>query len=312
MVSAELDPRLYRLISGLLAKEVGSGARWRIYDRSLRTPMNSVLDAAAQHLEEDFIVVWVDGGYPEVFTLTGLPIPVTVFSTRYLELSSFVRALFVDDVMSASLRTELVERAVLKVVAELSLRRGNADAAVRCFARSIIGKRIWVPDTGLLTDLEITTVSEAYVASWFFGLVHELGHSAPVPFEDGLLGAAELEQNVRLGIESFDFANELDIDEQMAIIRRDRQHPLRPEHLRGEVAADLFSGMAAPAGGQATGAVPTNGVPLMTTARGARLRARPFATRPAPPSVGRLRRDRRGRVVCSCCRALTGNVRLDC
>jgi hypothetical protein len=48
--------------------------------------MNLVLDEVARQLEREFVLIWVDGGPPDVFVLTSPERVVTVWSTRHLEL----------------------------------------------------------------------------------------------------------------------------------------------------------------------------------------------------------------------------------
>lgn len=241
MSAPQPDAKFARLISLALSEQLGADARWRLYDRSLNTPMNFVLEAAGQHLEETFVVVWVDGGYPEIFTLIGLPFPVVVYSTRYLELTSAVRSLFVHEHLSSH-RSEIAERVALKIISELSLRRGDPDAAVRCLLGSLVGKGIFIPDSDVLPDMEQWPIGEAYMSMWFFGLLHELGHSTSLADDElGPLSAKGIDQGVRVTLESFDLPAELDIDDLLAQLRDARDHPLASTHLRAEAIADLFA-----------------------------------------------------------------------
>ena len=177
MTAAEADPRLTRLVSSALP----AGTRWHVYDRRLRSPMNLVLDEVARQLEREFVLIWVDGGPPDVFVLTSPERIVTVWSTRHLELSAVFRALLVDDAWSA-VRVELAERLVLKVVAELSLRDGDSEVAAKCLLGAVVGQQLTVADSEVMADLDVADparMDEAYMALWFMGLAHEFGHGLP-------------------------------------------------------------------------------------------------------------------------------------
>src|ERR1700688_4339216 len=82
-------------IEEVLRFELGKAARFSRYNRTIRTPMNLVLDEVERQIGPCFSVYWVDAGPPEVFCLPGFSPSPVVFSRRYLLLSAFVRHLFV-------------------------------------------------------------------------------------------------------------------------------------------------------------------------------------------------------------------------
>jgi hypothetical protein len=161
-----------------LRSELGRTADFHKYDREGRTPMNFVLDAVERQIGRRFTVYWVDGGPPDVFCLPGFTPSPVVFSTRYLSLTAFVRKLLISDWMS-NIRDDVAERTTLKVMAEMALRRGDPDYAVLAFVKSVVGKGIWISDEDQIMSLEYEPIQEHYMASWFYGLVHELGHLYP-------------------------------------------------------------------------------------------------------------------------------------
>ena len=241
MTAAEADPRLTRLVSSALP----AGTRWHAYDRRLRSPMNLVLDEVARQLPREFVLIWVDGGSPDVFVLTSPERVVAVWSTRHLELSAAFRALLVDDAWSA-VRVELAERLVLKVVAELSLRDGDSEVAANCLLGAVVGQRLSVADSDVMADLDVADparMDEAYMALWFMGLAHEFGHGLPAAaHQTGALSDEEILRSLREGLESMSAAATFPFQpgEVVAAAARDPAHPLHPGHVRGEVVADVF------------------------------------------------------------------------
>jgi hypothetical protein len=207
--------------------------------------MNLVLDEVARQLPREFVLIWVDGGSPDVFALTGPGRVVTVWSTRHLELSAAFRALLVDDAWSA-VRVELAQRLVLKVVAELSLRDGDSDLAAKCLLGAVVGQQLAVGDSEVMADLDVADparMDEAYMALWFMGLAHEFGHGLPAAeHQSGALSDEEILRGLREGLESMAAAPRFPFQpgEVVAAAARDPAHPLHPGHVRGEIVADVF------------------------------------------------------------------------
>src|SRR5829696_8306161 len=207
--------------------------------------MNLVLDEVARQLPREFVLIWVDGGSPDVFVLTSPERVVAVWSTRHLELSAAFRALLVDDAWSA-VRVELAERLVLKVVAELSLRDGDSEVAANCLLGAVVGQRLSVADSDVMADLDVADparMDEAYMALWFMGLAHEFGHGLPAAaHQTGALSDEAILRGLREGLESMSAAATFPFQpgEVVAAAARDPAHPLHPGHVRGEVVADVF------------------------------------------------------------------------
>jgi hypothetical protein len=239
-----LDSRLERTITLLVRSQLGENAHWQLHERSAGGPMSFVLDEAAKRLGSEVVVVWVDGGYPQLSTFTGLKVPVVLYSTRYVELTAYLRGLLVEEWL-ADRRVEQAKRAFLTVLSEFALLARNPELAVRLFLRSKLGTAITRTYRDILPDLELIPISERYMAAWFFGLAHEFGHSDTPSLElteTGLLSAEALEGMLRAKLGEFDFATEVDLVEVLERIRAGAPgHPLGVEHLRGEAVADLFA-----------------------------------------------------------------------
>jgi hypothetical protein len=164
------------IIEDLIRSQVGKAAKYRVYDRQIRNPMNFVLDEAEKQAKKKFTVYWVDGGVPENFSLIGLdPTPV-VFNRRFLEIASFLRKIIAESSFSHDIRSELSERLCLRLISELSLSYGDPEFAALSFVKSIIEQSVYVPTADVLSELELSPINEAYMANWFFGLTHEIGH----------------------------------------------------------------------------------------------------------------------------------------
>lgn len=232
-------------IEEALKSSLGRTAIFRRYDRENKTPMNFVLDEVQRQIGPGFGVYWVDGGHPEVFCLPGFsPIPV-VFSTRYLSLTAFVRRLFVEESLKGVL-PDVAERTALKVIAELSLRHGDPDVAVLALVKSITGKGIWISDDDQLMALEHEPIHENYMATWFYGLLHELGHLHPA--QNSAFGEKHAFSDARILAAiaaSLDRFPAYPDGMKRAAIEQARQSQensiLRIDHLRTEGLADMFA-----------------------------------------------------------------------
>jgi hypothetical protein len=168
-----------------LRAELGASASFWPYGRQYRTPMTFVLDAAETWVKAPFTVYWVDGGPPEIFCLPGLSSCPVIFGTKYLLMSVFVRGILIDEVMDDGIILDITERACLKIIAEMALRHGDPNFAGTALAKALVGKGVWLNDHIDLDTIEHAPIDPAYMAGWFFGLLHEIGH-----LQDGVRGAA--------------------------------------------------------------------------------------------------------------------------
>jgi hypothetical protein len=231
----------------VLRSSLGSSARFGPYDRDNRTPMNFVLDEVERELGASFRVYWVDGGHPEVFCLTGFsPAPI-IFSTRYLCLAAFARRLFAESLLENVL-VDVTERMALKVIGEMALRHGDPDFAVIAFVKSVTDKGIWIEDgDDQLITLEHQPIHENYMAVWFYGLLHELGH-LPSPTAEKLAAMDIFSNTTISSLVSEQIKKTLwalpDDLKQVAILRADpgsKDSIIRVDHLRSEGFADIFA-----------------------------------------------------------------------
>lgn len=213
-------------------------------DRTLKTPMNFFLDEVEQQISSTFTVYWVENGPPEVFCLRGEARTLIVFSERYLELVGFARHLMVDSYFSPGIRMEMAERTCLKLIAELALRQGDSEFAVLAFLKSIVGKGIYIPDTNTLLDLELQPKNEAYMATWFYGLAHELGHVAAQPMESvrsGLFSDEAILSGIRIAFNHFPYPKAFREEALTKASKQRSESVLGIDNLRSEGLADIFA-----------------------------------------------------------------------
>lgn len=227
-----------------LRSELGKSATFWQYGRERRTPMAFVLDELERQIGPRFSVYWVEGGSPEVFCLPGFSPSPVVFSTRYLSLTAFVRNLLVKDSLKEIL-AYLAERTFLKIMAEMALRCGDPDYAVMAFVKSVSGSGVWFHDYDRVVELEYGPISEAYMATWFYGLVHEIGHVHPfeLRFEGEPLFSDEWMINVITSTLDYykpypDWLKRLGVERA----RQERSTSvLGIDQVRGEGLADIFA-----------------------------------------------------------------------
>jgi hypothetical protein len=231
-------------IEEALKSELGKTASFSRYDRGNRTPMNFVLDEVERQLGPTFLVYWVDGGSPEVFCLPGFSLIPVVFSTRYLDLSAFVRHVIVEP-FEGDLRAEVAERTALKLIAELALRHGNPEFAALAFLKSIVGKGIFLNDGNRLMELEYQPINEAYMATWFYGLLHELGHISHQPIDQFAGGGAFSDEWIvhalTTALNTFPYPASLKRKAVEKATRHRSDFLLGIDHLCGEGIADIFA-----------------------------------------------------------------------
>lgn len=228
-----------------LATQLGSDSSWTIYDRTRKVPMNSALDVAVGMLKQPFDLVWVEGGRPELYVLDGLDRLVVVYSSRFLELSAHARQIFELVDVGPAYVERAAEQVALKVIAELLLRDGSTELALSLFGRGVVArdlrKDIVLLDAELMAHIELMPIGPAYMALWFFGLFHELGHAAPqIEHDSGPFSLAEIEINligalVALGLEK------IGVEQIMRELEGSRANPLSSTHVLRELSADVFA-----------------------------------------------------------------------
>ncbi len=235
-------------INAVLRSELGKAANFRLYGRVNRTPMNFVLDEVERQIGPQFSVYWVNGGTPEVFTLPGFSPSPVVFSVHYLSLTSFIRGLLVNSSL-INVLPEVTERTTLKLMAEMALRHGDPEYAVLAFVKSVTvsGWRLSGDDddANQIMDLESGPINESYMATWFYGLVHELGHLSPIHMEhipnSHLFSDAGILQMITVALDDVSYPDAI---KHEAVERAKQQRSnfvLGIDQLRSEGLADIFA-----------------------------------------------------------------------
>ena len=206
--------------------------------------MTFVLEEVERQIGSCFSTYWVDDGPPEVFCLPAFSPSPVVFSTRYLSLTAFIRHLFVDDFLK-NILVDVTERTTLKLMAEMALRHGDKDYSVLAFVKCMTGKDVWLNDDDQVMALEYEPIGEAYMATWFYGLVHELGHLHPKQHllrESGIFSDAGILEAIKTALDNFPAYP--DAIKQGAL-ERAKQHPsdsvLGVDQVRNEGLADIFA-----------------------------------------------------------------------
>lgn len=239
------------LVRAFLEGELGSGAKYKRLVASLVenagpdyfNPFFLFLDRFRQDVKRNFDVYWVDGGKPELFSVAQVEPALVVFSSRYVELVFIFRQIL-GTVAFDDYRTQAIARTALRVMAELAVYDGNLEFAEQAFIRSLIGEEKHVSDwSGLwIHEAFNQPMDEGYVANWFFGLAHDLGHINAIahPEYQQLMFS---ENNARIAL---DYAlTDYGIPQEMeSAIRKSAENPsspLFPERLNVEAYADLFA-----------------------------------------------------------------------
>jgi hypothetical protein len=227
-----------------IKSQLGRNAVFWKYDRTANTPMNFFLQTVERQVNSQFSVYWVSHGLPEVFCLRRESRTTIAFSERYLELVGFIRHSIVEDAFAA-LRVELVERTCLKLIAEFALRYGDPNFAVLSFLKSIVGKGIYVFDTNTLLAVEHSPINEAYMATWFYGLAHELGHVASHQLEmsmrDGLFSDEVILDRIKIALDHFPYPEPLKHQFLTKASNCRSEFILGLDNLRSEGLADMFA-----------------------------------------------------------------------
>ncbi|MBK8656487.1 MAG: hypothetical protein IPN20_21825 [Haliscomenobacter sp.] len=231
-------------LNELIQNQVGSNATWGPYHPTKGDPYPLVLQEAEKQTGTKCDVYWVENGIPATFTLSapGYAKRIIIWHSRHLELSLYLRQLFINDDPLEIIR-ELAERQCLKAIAELSLPKKNIDFAIKAFLKSINGQSIFNVRDDLLLESKLGPIDESYFMAWFYGLAHEIGHAVQVTDEirnyiylnDDALNRA-LEDALRV----FDYYPEHIKQEAKNRLNSSRKNDFfGKDHIRSEVMADL-------------------------------------------------------------------------
>lgn len=212
--------------------------------RRYHTPMLVAIDEALSDMHSDVAVFWVDGGLPEMFSMPGLKPPVVIFNSRYVEISVLFRNLMLDEVISSEMIAESSERICLQVMSELVLRYGDPSLAAYLNSRAIVGQSIFYNTGSSIMDLEAAKKDEAYMAFWFFGLLHEIGHIATLDSHKYLIDDVDqdiVSEGIERHLSVFPVYSDMPKSFWFPEGNSDAGHPLQPEPLIVEMACDAFA-----------------------------------------------------------------------
>jgi hypothetical protein len=236
------------VIETSIRSRVGNVGRVALYDRNVRTPMAVFIEAAERNLEQPINLYWIDEGIPGHFCITSGARSVVVFHTRELLLSNYLRNLY-SGALSDDLRPRIIERSALKLIAELLLQHGFVDQALQTYARSTFDTRITLLEP-TLEELKDMPLNEEYLATWFFGLGHEIGHSLKPSARKYLLRLPALSRSHIAGMVQkyidLRFPDSRSRDVLKQIIRREDSSPKPKSYasasvVREEALADVFA-----------------------------------------------------------------------
>jgi hypothetical protein len=236
-------PDELRLVESALRSQFGRSAELELQDRTVPSRMNLVLDRAEKDLGRQFCTVWVRNGPPEIFCLRGFSEPVIAFCPRYLEMWADLHRGMVFPADS-ELKQDWLERLILRIIAELSLSRDNPDFAGSCILRGAMDEsRIYFVAHDLMA-LEDVEFGFSYMACWFYGLTHEMGHfwhpaGGPEPtssFTEEFIDWAR-----DRGIRGLETTADIETRIRAHMIEHPNSFLLGAEVLRNEMVADFFA-----------------------------------------------------------------------
>lgn len=175
------------IIEDILKSELGENKFYQYRPKS-NYVLDLVLEEARQQIGDIFTLYCVDDGFPEIFCLRGFAKSPVVFSSRYIAYVQVLKKLIVGKEYRNDSLYKASEGIALKLIAELSLRRGDVDFAVWALIKSILVNELpndlrdydKIPRCIERIDAEVDVT---YIVTWFYGIVHELGHFEKVQNE---------------------------------------------------------------------------------------------------------------------------------
>lgn len=226
------------VLDRIMAKEVGAtGTVERITGEQLN-PISITIREAVRELGCDVVAYRIEGGLPEVFSMPGFDPAAVGFSTRCVEVVSTLLRLFESASLLKDLLAQVSEQTCLEVMAELALQNGDCAAAVFLISQAALASPRLVLTSSTMLGLELEKYGETYMAVWFYGLLHELGH---VRAERNPEAGGVSPEDIRWLVEVALPDDESLVRELMGSAGRRARHPLDEEHLRAEVIADRFA-----------------------------------------------------------------------
>ena len=244
MVEPE-DPAEERLARRAVAARLARGSFIQSFPDDPDGVMHTMTQEAQLLLGRRALLLRVDDGFPELFTVTGLPVTPVAVSSRYLDVAFAIRELLINEALSG-VREGFFETLALRVTSEVLMRQGSYDWGTYTFLRGLVGQSLFVDLGESITRLDSAPKDEGTLTSLFFGMLHELGHSASDEFTDqfgplGYLSDEAIIDWVRLVVDEWRAASGLDLPAVPAAAFSDDRHPLNAALLRSEIRADLFA-----------------------------------------------------------------------
>jgi hypothetical protein len=237
-----MEPGETLTIEEVLRSQLGSSARWRLYDRTLDSPMNFVLARAERQLHGSSAVYWVDNSAPEMFSLRGFSLPVAVFGSRYVELWADIRATLTNDILRNFI-PQITEQLTLRLIAELSLSHNDPEFAASMMLRSTMTGDGLSQQPNTIASLELEPIGTPYMAVWFYGLAHELGHFVPYSADRaaGSVSEADIVSAIDRTLGTWNVSDDLRAEGRSKARANPNSDILGVTHLRGEIHADVFA-----------------------------------------------------------------------
>jgi hypothetical protein len=232
----------------LIRHEVGSKATISLCLNDQLTPMKVLLDVAKKQIGNCFDIWWVDDGPPTIFCLSNGSRTGIAFSTRHLEATAQIRLMYAGGLETIVNSDDYGYRQCLKRLAEQLLIIGNVDLAIKVFIESVSNQRTWALYGTDWRFLEYQPLDEAYMAQWFFGLAHELGHIASVKTSNyldhtkGGLSDQSVEDLVDFTLSKYqNYPQQAKNIIRMMALSEEKTSLIGAKTLRDECMADLFA-----------------------------------------------------------------------
>lgn len=159
------------LIEEALRSDLGWGCDLRKFDDTTG-PLAFGLDRIRETFKKDFLVYWVEHGLPSHYCMQDGGINAIAFSPRYVAISHAVRTMLFD--VPLENMAVAFESLALRLISEFSIWRGALDQAV--YSSSLAFRHGGVATFKQPEELIRGPYNEAFMANWFFALLHELGH----------------------------------------------------------------------------------------------------------------------------------------
>ena len=169
------DQSIPKAVAVAIQARLGDRCQFFIHEPPPDSAMGHVL-AEAESQGAGGRLIWARQSAPDMFCLAHKDSHYSVFSQSYLEHASAAHVILRDD-LSDEVRKELVKRFCLNLMAQFAALSRDYGLAADAFMLAETGRNFVVPTHNMLLTLEGLHQDERYMALWFFGLTHELGHS---------------------------------------------------------------------------------------------------------------------------------------